>query len=533
MFRFHQIYGQEHPRAWALAQQPMLSPGSPHHDWKTRLRRRQASPPHTPAQHFVAHEDSSDDEAHTPGAPIKHDAHHVAREDELAFGPGHWVHAAPPPVFLPAEKHFAHTLLIRPPQPCPWWKPKTQPQHNAAAHAAGLHEKPIKVVDWDDIHPHEVEDIFLNALFREDAYHYHVRKGMSEKERHDAVERHEREHDGHPFPHLATETFPNFSRPLAKEADAAELFCTNVALGVRDTLNLLLRQDLVAQASDRGIRVEIESQARVGEGHDASALDFNLSLVSWPLNIKQDAFRFHLVSVEMKRPGYVTPSDWLEQDDVHGPKSNGRAHALATQLFWYTRRDPQQIERHLVSDFINSVAVAVEKDSVHENHTGDVIMATFPITCTNVGTRLRTQQKAEHHKPGTERPSFENPIDNPFEGGPRLALLYLAFEALRAYGVLNPYIFPGVDVWEQPDPKTRTRIPKRIPVHPAINAFVRAAPAGSRHDPHAPSLSPTRRGNVPHSNSNSDDDERELQARLDKLRLAGHQYKGPHRRHDD
>lgn len=40
-----------------------------------------------------------------------------------------------------------------------------------------------------------------------------------------------------------------------------------------------------------------------------SALDFVLSLVSWPLDIKANAFRFHLVSVEMK----VTRLGWLVQ----------------------------------------------------------------------------------------------------------------------------------------------------------------------------------------------------------------------------
>lgn len=119
-----------------------------------------------------------------------------------------------------------------------------------------------------------------------------------------------------------------FMRPPPTRANS-ELFCTNVVLGVRDALNELLRSDLLASATVPGIRVEIESQARIGGGQHAcvdtassgrrssqfllrenidvdlgtygrSALDFVLSLVSWPFTATENAFRFHLVSVEMK-----------------------------------------------------------------------------------------------------------------------------------------------------------------------------------------------------------------------------------------
>lgn len=65
-------------------------------------------------------------------------------------------------------------------------------------------------------------------------------------------------------------------------------------------------------------------------------------------------------------------------------------------------------------------------------------MAAIPIEHVPVHASLREQYNATHRPhPGTARPSFRQPLKSPFQGGPRLALLYLAFEALRAYGVLN------------------------------------------------------------------------------------------------
>lgn len=140
---------------------------------------------------------------------------------------------------------------------------------------------------------------------------------------------------------------------------------------------------------------------------------------------------------------------------------NARAHALATQLFWwvfrlvkgmtvesrvrdtdaspterYTRRDPQHVERHLISDYRNSIAVAVEKDSVHESHR-EVVMSAIPVSSTKVSPLLVNQRNQTRDHSVHGRPAFQRPVHSPFEGGPRLALLYLAFEALRAYGVLD------------------------------------------------------------------------------------------------
>ncbi|GAA5871259.1 hypothetical protein JCM3774_000892 [Rhodotorula dairenensis] len=462
MFRFQQIYGQELPQARSspAVHHQMLAPGSPE-PWRDRLRRRRASPPHTPENlsRSGAEQRDSDEvgRARPPGAPTKPDAYGVMGEDEVAYGPGRWVHEVAPPVFPAPPKFEARDVLIRAPAPCPWWRPKNSPQHNAAALQAGLDKKQVRVVQWDKIHPHELQHGFLKALFRKDACEYHVRQPMSEAAVEEACLRFAREHAGKYFPKI--HDFPSCSRPLATEADAAELFCTNVALGVRDVLNELLMPGLVASATSSGIRVEIESQARIGEGHHAcvqfepswrstvprrtlmdllkirSALDFVLSLVSWPLTVSKNAFRFHLVSVEMKASScYSSRSP--------APVSSAATRPRDNKVFVrrYTRRDPQQVERHLISDYFNSVAVAIEKESVHESHKGEVIMAAIPIEHVPVHPLLREQYEATRNHKVAERPSFRHPLESPFHGGPRLALLYLAFEALRAYGVLNPRV---------------------------------------------------------------------------------------------
>lgn len=102
----------------------------------------------------------------------------------------------------------------------------------------------------------------------------------------------------------------------------------------------------------------------------------------------------------------------------------------------YTRRDPQHVERHLISDYRNSIAVAVEKEMAHESHP-EVVMAAVPVTFTRVNDLLAEQRIRTHDYTIQTRPAFQRPMHSPFEGGPRLALLYLAFEALRAYGVLD------------------------------------------------------------------------------------------------
>lgn len=74
---------------------------------------------------------------------------------------------------------------------------------------------------------------------------------------------------------------------------------------------------------------------------------------------------------------------------------------------------------------------------MHESHPGEVIMAAVPVAYNNVQHRIHDQRDRTRTVDSSSRPPFETPIKTPFEGGPRLALLYLAFEALRAYGVLN------------------------------------------------------------------------------------------------
>lgn len=224
MFRFQQVYGQEFPRI-SPAQQ-VLAPGSPE-SWQDRLRRRRASPPHTPenlARTGARQRSSSEDpvSARTPGAPTKPDAYGILDEDQEAYGPGRWIHEVPPPLFPAPVKYRARDVLIRPPVLCPWWEPKTTPQHNEAAMRAQLHQKKVKVVSWKEIHPHELQMGFLDALFRRDAYHHHVRKGMSDAEKEEAYGRFAREHPGDAFPELLG--FPSCSRPLATEADAAWVF---------------------------------------------------------------------------------------------------------------------------------------------------------------------------------------------------------------------------------------------------------------------------------------------------------------------
>lgn len=154
----------------------------------------------------------------TPAAPTR-STYGVAEEDEEFYGAGHWVDETAPLELRPPKMHRAREILVHSLKSCPWWKPKTSPQHNAAAFEARLHEKEVKVVPWDAIHPHEIEDVFLDALYRRDAYDHHVRKGMSRDDHEEAQRRFEQEHPDDPFPPIANA--PDYIRPLATEADAA------------------------------------------------------------------------------------------------------------------------------------------------------------------------------------------------------------------------------------------------------------------------------------------------------------------------
>lgn len=73
---------------------------------------------------------------------------------------------------------------------------------------------------------------------------------------------------------------------------------------------------------------------------------------------------------------------------------------------------------------------------MHERHP-EVVMAAVPVTFTQVKPSLEEQRRRTRDHTVHTRPAFQRPMCSPFEGGPRLALLYLAFEALRAYGVLD------------------------------------------------------------------------------------------------
>ena len=140
-------------------------------------------------------------------------------EDEEFYGAGHWVHETTTPEFRPKSIRRARDVLTRPLKACPWWEPKTSPRHNAAALDAGLHQKEVKVVPWHEIHPHEIPDVFLDALYRRDAHDHHVRKDMSLEDREDARRQFQEEHPHDPFPPVADP--PDYIRPLGTEADAA------------------------------------------------------------------------------------------------------------------------------------------------------------------------------------------------------------------------------------------------------------------------------------------------------------------------
>ena len=211
MFRFQHIYGQAHPIHSA---REMLAPGSPP-AWQDRLRRRRASPPRTPRHN------PEKEAVYTPIAPHApmRSTYGVLEEDEEFYGAGHWVHETTTPEFRPKSIRRARDVLTRPLKACPWWEPKTSPRHNAAALDAGLHQKEVKVVPWHEIHPHEIPDVFLDALYRRDAHDHHVRKDMSLEDREDARRQFQEEHPHDPFPPGADP--PDYIRPLGTEADAA------------------------------------------------------------------------------------------------------------------------------------------------------------------------------------------------------------------------------------------------------------------------------------------------------------------------
>ncbi|POY71112.1 hypothetical protein BMF94_5869 [Rhodotorula taiwanensis] len=470
MYRFNQIYGygQDHPQA---QMRRMLSPGQ---DYRARLRRRGALPPHTPMR-------GAHDHHHLGQNPPRKEVYQGLKLDEEQYGPGHWQHAEIPPTY-DAQYHAPTEVLSRQPVLCPFFVPTSEPTHNRAAKRAGLDKKAVDVVSWETIHPHDHGGDFLDALFRE-THKRHIQHVLK-KDRPDLpqdkvsrevadIHRKYHPHGSESFPQL--EPFYNIFRPLANEAQASETFFANVIVGARDAINRLIRDDFVANGMYPGIRVEIESQARVGPDGDASsALDFMLSLVSWPLTVTEDAFRIHLVAVEMKRPGYVLHEDWALEK---GMALDSRAHSLATQLFWYTLRDEQRVERHLLSDYVHSVAVAVDYDSVHAAHQGHdepIVMSAVPIT-NRPPKGKRAPKQADPY-------AFPHSLESPFEGGPRPALVYMLYEALRTLGVLNKGVFPHARFYGGDGDGKQERA---IEVDPAVRKFMKsvAATRGGRDSP--------------------------------------------------
>lgn len=83
------------------------------------------------------------------------------------------------------------------------------------------------------------------------------------------------------------------------------------------------------------------------------------------------------------------------------------------------------------------MAVAVDYDSVHAAHQGHdepIVMSAVPIT-NRPPKGKRAPKQADPY-------AFPHSLESPFKGGPRPALVYMLYEALRTLGVLNKGVSP-------------------------------------------------------------------------------------------
>ncbi|GAA5924185.1 hypothetical protein JCM3775_005616 [Rhodotorula graminis] len=362
---------------------------------------------------------------------------------------------------------------------------KTTPAVNKAAEREAIHLRGLEVVDWAELRSHDNPLEFLKLLFKKDGrgdnFAHTPRKkagGSSASERFNqahehlkkdnAVTRRAQERVAQNASELTLEKlslsdrdlrpidyFPQIERFLTNEANASEAFISNALNGVVAVAEQFLPSDYLSTHVHEdapvgpGLKIICSGQHALEKHADdsgnASALDLTFALVSWPPTQKPK-FRFDLVIVEMKRPGYVVHEHWTGVNfrHVHDEREGDKVHLfpkmLLPQVMLYNRRSG--CERFVFSDYLASVAVHVDHESMVDPAKAKVLVGAQPITF--------------------ERGS---PV-SPYKGSVGTAIAFEVAQALKALGCANPDLFRSV--YSDKDGQEH-----EIPLHESIETFLR------------------------------------------------------------
>ncbi|BGP17011.1 hypothetical protein JCM10213_000354 [Rhodosporidiobolus nylandii] len=331
-------------------------------------------------------------------------------------------HAFHDPYAKPDFRVRAVELLSRPLRPCYAYVKTDAPRVNAAAERANLHIVPVETHMWATMRLHDAPEIFMKAVYREeDAFHI---TGPGP-----ALNQNSRVAEALPL----VPYFPQVERFLRNEADAAETFLTNVINPAAEILNTILYQ---SRRGD-GLRVIVSSQHSISNPDvpgQSSALDFTLSLVSWPpVDGWRHEIRFDLCIIEFKRPGYIRPKDWQGGAFVNAG-SAGRI--LLAQPLLYCKNTG--CERFILSDYLHHVAVHIDHEKIRRHEqTKEAV---------HVSARMIESDKGKRYNPEDPFVKPEAGGVTPYEHGPMCVLVYECTEALRSLGICEPLFFPGADV---------------------------------------------------------------------------------------
>ncbi|GAA5848327.1 hypothetical protein JCM9279_001012 [Rhodotorula babjevae] len=461
-----------------------LSPG------RKRLQRKQYLPPSTPKPQASY--------SHTPWAPERPLAGGSADSElPLYHRPTHSSqHHGDPGPFLKNKLLVDPVKVLHRPLNDQWAiLAKTAPAVNRAAQGLLIHERPLEVVEWNELRSHDNPVEFLELLFKKDdragEFAHTPRKESKEPAERVTLEQIRRKQtlskkltleelslsDRGLVP---VDYFPQIERFLTNEANASEAFISNALNGVLAVAEQFLPADYLSESVHEnapigpGIKVICSGQHALEKhaddsgnafvsfllvlpplGTDAStspgahstsrsrsALDLTFALVSWPPTA-EPKFRFDLCIVEMKRPGYVVHDHWLGKNFHHTHKNvHAFPKALLPQVMLYNQRSG--CERFVISDYLASVAVHVDHESMVHKDKAEVLVGARPIT----------------FERGTP--------DSPYKGGVGTAIAYELAQALKALGCVNPSLFSHL-VYHDEQQK-----PHKVTLHESIHKFLHA-----------------------------------------------------------
>ncbi|GAA5890612.1 hypothetical protein JCM8208_004934 [Rhodotorula glutinis] len=449
-----------------------LSPG------RKRLQRRQYLPPSTPKPQASY--------SHTPWAPERPLVGGSADEEQPLYHRPTYSnqHHGDPDPFIKHKVAVHPSKVLHRPLNDQWAiVARTTPAVNKAAERESIHLRGLEVVEWNELRSHDNPREFLELLFKKDdrgdyfttprnkkagepSSHEHLNRAHDQVEQDNAVTRRVQERAAvkniskkltleqlslSDRGLLPIDYFPQIERFLTNEANASEAFISNALNGVVAVAEQFLPAEYLSTHVHEGAPVgpglkvicsgQHALEKHADDSGNASALDLTFALVSWPPTAAPK-LRFDLVIVEMKRPGYVLHEHWTGDNFHHTSKKvHAFPKALLPQVMLYNHRSG--CERFVFSDYLASVAVHVDHESMVHPDKAEVLVGAQPITF-------------ERGSP-----------DSPYKGGVGTAIAYEVAQALKALGCANPDLFHNVYHDEQGEEQ-------KIPLHDSIHKFLRA-----------------------------------------------------------